>query len=111
MNVSSVRQRFCAASASYDAAAQAQRQIAERLWALAAARIAPGATILEIGAGTGLLTQHILSAQPRSLTVNDLYTSPQVRALAAQQPDVLSVREGNAETPVSYTHLTLPTIA
>lgn len=98
MNISSVRRRFCASSASYDAEAQAQRQIAERLWALAAPHIASGATILEIGAGTGLLTRHILSAQPRSLTVNDLYTSPQVRALAAQQPDVLSVREGDAET-------------
>lgn len=98
MSASSVRRRFSAASASYDAEAQAQRQIASRLWALAAPHIAPAAAILEIGAGTGLLTQHILSAQPKSLTVNDLYTSLQVQALAQQEPDVLSVREGNAET-------------
>lgn len=98
MSASSVRRRFSAASASYDAEAQAQRQIASRLWALAAPHIVPAAAILEIGAGTGLLTQHILSAQPKSLTVNDLYTSPQVQALAQQEPDVLSVREGNAET-------------
>ena len=98
MSASSVRRRFSAASVSYDAEAQAQRQIASRLWALAAAHIVPAAAILEIGAGTGLLTQHILSAQPKSLTVNDLYTSPQVQALAQQEPDVLTVREGNAET-------------
>ena len=98
MSASSVRRRFSAASASYDAEAQAQRQIASRLWALAAPHIVPAAAILEIGAGTGLLTQHILSAQPKSLTVNDLYTSPQVQALAQQEPGVLSVREGNAET-------------
>lgn len=97
MSASSVRRRFSAASASYDAEAQAQRQIASRLWALAAPHIAPAAAILEIGAGTGLLTQHILSAQPKSLTVNDLYTSQQVQVLMQQEPDVLSVREGNAE--------------
>ncbi|MBT9750245.1 malonyl-ACP O-methyltransferase BioC [Desulfovibrio desulfuricans] len=98
MSASSVRRRFSAASASYDAEAQAQRQIASHLWALAAPYILRGAAILEIGAGTGLLTQHILSAQPSSLTVNDLYTSPQVQALAQQQPDVLFCREGDAET-------------
>ncbi|HZF61755.1 MAG TPA: malonyl-ACP O-methyltransferase BioC [Desulfovibrio sp.] len=98
MSASFVRQRFSAASASYDAEAQAQRQIATHLWALAAAHIPRDATVLEIGAGTGLLTQHILSAQPKSLTVNDLYTSPQVQALTQQEPDVFSVREGDAET-------------
>lgn len=98
MSASSVRQRFSAASASYDAEAQAQRQIAARLWSLAASHIPHAAKILEIGAGTGLLTQHILTAQPISLIVNDLYTSPQVRALVQQQPDTLSCREGNAET-------------
>ena len=98
MSVSLVRRRFSAASASYDAEAEAQRQIASHLWALAAPHIAPAAAILEIGAGTGLLTQHILSAQPGSLTVNDLYISPQVQALKQQQPCVLFCREGDAET-------------
>lgn len=98
MNASSVRRRFSAASASYDAEAKAQRQIASRLWAIAAPHIAPAATILEIGAGTGLLTQHILCAQPGSLTVNDLYTSPQVLALMRQQPDIFFCRQGDAET-------------
>lgn len=98
MSASSVKQRFSAASASYDAEAQAQRQIAARLWSLAAPRIPHAAKILEIGAGTGLLTQHILTAQPMSLAVNDLYTSPQLRALVQQLPDTLSCHEGNAET-------------
>ncbi len=97
MNVSSVRQRFSAASASYDAQAQAQRQIAARLWALAAPHIVPEATMLEIGAGTGLLTRHLLGAQPKRLIVNDLYTSPQVQDLVAQQPEVLSICQGDAE--------------
>ena len=89
MDTALIRQRFCAASASYDAEAQAQQHIAARLWALAAPHLAAGADVLEIGAGTGLLTRLILNAQPRSLTLNDLYISPQLRALAhelAQAP-------------------------
>ena len=93
-----IRQRFSAAAASYDAEALAQRQIADRLWALAAPHIAPGAAVLEVGAGTGLLTRQILAARPGSLTVNDLYTSPQVQALAQAQPGIVVCREGNAET-------------
>lgn len=82
MDTALIRQRFSAASASYDAEAQAQQHIAARLWALAAPHIATGAAVLEVGAGTGLLTRLILEAQPRSLTVNDLYISPQVHELA-----------------------------
>lgn len=82
MDTALIRQRFCAASASYDAEAQAQQHIAARLWALAAPHLAAGADVLEIGAGTGLLTRLILTAQPRSLTLNDLYISPQLEALA-----------------------------
>lgn len=98
MKIPSIGQRFRAASASYEAEAQAQRQIAGRLWALAEPRVAQGAAILEIGAGTGLLTRRILTAQPKKLTVNDLYTSPQMRALMEQQPEVLTLCEGDAET-------------
>ncbi len=84
MDTALIRQRFCAASASYDAEAQAQQHIAARLWALAAPHLAAGADVLEIGAGTGLLTRLILNAQPRSLTLNDLYISPQLEALAQE---------------------------
>ena len=84
MDTALIRQRFSAASASYDAEAEAQQHIAAHLWALAAPHIATGAAVLEVGAGTGLLTRLILEAQPRSLTVNDLYISPQVHELAQE---------------------------
>ena len=120
MDTALIRQRFSAASASYDAEAEAQQQIAAHLWALAAPHIAAGAAVLEVGAGTGLLTRLILEAQPRSLTVNDLYISPQVHELAqefaeasdreqparehpgseqpcSEQPGSIQCREGDAE--------------
>ena len=97
MDTALIRQRFSAASASYDAEALAQQHIVARLWALAAPYLAAGADVLEIGAGTGLLTRCILDAQPRSLTVNDLYISPQLRALAQQHPGAVQCREGDAE--------------
>ena len=97
MDTALIRQRFSAASASYDAEAEAQQHIAARLWALAAPHIASGAAVLEIGAGTGLLTRLILEAQPRSLTVNDLYLSPQVQELAQQFSGRVQCRVGDAE--------------
>ena len=97
MDTALIRQRFSAASASYDAEAEAQQHIAARLWALAAPHVPSGADVLEIGAGTGLLTRLILEAQPRSLTVNDLYLSPQVEGLAQQFSGRVQCREGDAE--------------
>ena len=101
MDTALIRQRFCAASASYDAEAQAQGQIADRLWGLAAPHLAAGAAVLEIGAGTGMLTRRVLDLQPRSLMVNDLYISPQVQALVGQfaqkHPGAVLCREGDAE--------------
>ena len=97
MDTALIRQRFSAASASYDAEAEAQQYIAARLWALAAPHFPSGADVLEIGAGTGLLTRLILEAQPRSLTVNDLYLSPQVQELAHQFSGRVQCREGDAE--------------
>ena len=97
MDTALIRQRFSAASASYDAEAEAQQHIAARLWALAAPHVPSGADVLEIGAGTGLLTRLILEAQPRSLTVNDLYLSPQVQELAQQFSGRVQCREGDAE--------------
>lgn len=101
MDTALIRQRFSAASASYDAEAEAQQHIATHLWALAAPHIATGAAVLEVGAGTGLLTRLILEAQPRSLTVNDLYISPQVHELvevsAQERSARVQCREGDAE--------------
>ena len=104
MDTALIRQRFCAASANYDAEAQAQQHIAARLWALTAPHLAAGADVLEIGAGTGLLTRLILNAQPRSLTLNDLYISPQLEALKTCR-----VSESQFTTaPPSSTSTTLP---
>ena len=97
MDTALIRQRFSAASASYDAEAEAQQHIAARLWALAAPHVPSGADGRERGAGTGLLTRLILEAQPRSLTVNDLYLSPQVQELAQQFSGRVQCREGDAE--------------
>ena len=97
MDTALIRQRFSAASASYDAEAQAQQHIAAHLWALAAPHLAAGADVLEIGAGTGLLTRLVLDAQPHSLTANDLYISPQVQELAQQFSGRVQCREGDAE--------------
>ena len=97
MDTALIRQRFSAASASYDAEVEAQQHIAARFWALAAPHVPSGADVLEIGAGTGLLTRLILEAQPRSLTVNDLYLSPQVQELAQQFSGRVQCRVGDAE--------------
>ena len=97
MDTALIRQRFSAASASYDAEAQAQQHIAAHLWALAAPHLAAGADVLEIGAGTGLLTRLILGAQPHRLTANDLYISPQVQELARQFAGRVQYCEGDAE--------------
>jgi malonyl-ACP O-methyltransferase BioC len=101
MDTALIRQRFSAASASYDAEAEAQQHIAAHLWALAAPHIATGAAVLEVGAGTGLLTRLILEAQPRSLTVNDLYISPQVHELAQEFANTSDREQPAREQPSS----------
>ena len=98
MDTALIRQRFSAAAASYEAEALAQRHIADRLWTLAAPRVAPKAAVLEIGAGTGLLTRRIIEARPSRLVLNDLYISPQLRQIMDAHPGVVSCREGNAES-------------
>ncbi|GAA4494174.1 dethiobiotin synthase [Gluconacetobacter tumulicola] len=75
--------RFGAAE-TYDDAARVQRLVAERLAErIAAAGIAP-ARILELGCGTGLLSQHLRRLFPHAnLTVSDL--APEMRDRACRR--------------------------
>lgn len=58
--------------ASYDTAATAQTQIAERLAARIAPLIAPAAQMLELGHGTGFLTRQLARLDPGEVWLNDL---------------------------------------
>lgn len=57
---------------SYDAAACAQAQIAARLAGEIAPRVAPGASVLELGHGTGFLTRQLAQFAPGAIWLNDL---------------------------------------
>lgn len=57
---------------SYDLAAVAQRQIADGLAAQIASVVRPGANMVELGHGSGLLTRHLLALRPQRLWLNDL---------------------------------------
>lgn len=65
---------FAGAVERYEEGAQVQRVVARHLAEMAAReRLAPGAAILEIGCGTGLLTREIQERWPRAaLTATDL---------------------------------------
>jgi malonyl-CoA O-methyltransferase len=66
--------RFGAAAEAYDKAAHAQRRIAEALaHDIAAAGLAAGGRVLELGCGTGLLTAQLLPAMaPRLWIASDI---------------------------------------
>ncbi|MFV3130423.1 methyltransferase [Niveispirillum sp. KHB5.9] len=65
MDKRAVAGRFAAAAGRYDASARVQARIAHALAErLAALNLAPGARVLEIGCGTGLLTAAALSRLP-----------------------------------------------
>lgn len=68
-----VGQRFGDSSATYDKAATVQRSAALRLAAEASRWIPHGASVLEIGCGTGTLTAAIARAcKPKRMVINDL---------------------------------------
>ena len=69
-----VCRRFARAAATYTAEAGVQRRIAGELAGLIAGlNIPPAGRILEIGCGTGFLTEKLLEMlKPASMTVNDL---------------------------------------
>lgn len=61
----SVARAFATAAPKYDAVAQVQRHVATRLAGmLTAAALPAGTHAVEIGCGTGLLTERLLAAQP-----------------------------------------------
>lgn len=71
--INEVARRFGQCAETYDCAAPIQHGVAERLSIEASQYIPHGAHILEIGCGTGALTQSIARIiQPSSLTINDI---------------------------------------
>ncbi len=75
-----IAQRFGQSADTYDLVATTQRRVAQHLASLALPLIPEGASILEIGCGTGLLSQSLVSARPAQLTINDI--SPEMVAKA-----------------------------
>ncbi len=80
-----IAQRFGQSADTYDLVATTQRHVAQRLADFALPLIPAGASILEIGCGTGLLSQSIATARPTSLILNDI--SPEMVAKARQRID------------------------
>ncbi|MBM4143916.1 MAG: malonyl-ACP O-methyltransferase BioC [Lentisphaerae bacterium] len=98
--------RFARGMATYDGAAVVQREMAERL--VAELLSAPGAgrfdRVLELGCGTGLLTQRLLArCRPARLVLNDLVMECEgtARRMRRQAPGV----------PVQFVHGDMETVA
>ncbi|MBT2188390.1 methyltransferase domain-containing protein [Sphingobium nicotianae] len=91
---------FAAAAERYDAGADVQRTVAQRLADMAGhVRLAPGARILEIGCGTGLLTREIAARWPQAeLTATDIAPAMIDRAARAGITARLMAMDG--EVPV-----------
>lgn len=77
MNKQLLARRFSRAAATYDQAAQAQRQIAAHLWQLTLPHLTQApTTLLEIGCGTGMLTRiYAPHVTPTRWILNDIYDS------------------------------------
>lgn len=97
-----IRQRFGASAATYDAAAAVQRRVALRLAKIAAPLLADGTRILEIGCGTGTLTERLLRlCRPSLLTLNDIsgeMIAEARRKIGAQEEGPpIGIAQGDAE--------------
>ncbi len=98
-----VGQRFGDSSATYDEVATVQRSAALRLVAEASPWIPQGASVLEIGCGTGTLTAAMARAcHPKHITLNDLSDKMLSAAISrtmrfAPSSDVTTM-EADAET-------------
>ncbi|WP_294947858.1 malonyl-ACP O-methyltransferase BioC [Sulfurivirga sp.] len=69
LNRKAVRRHFSRAAAAYDEAAVLQRTVAERLDERLELFTLKPARILDVGAGTGLLTEHLLRRYPQAQVV------------------------------------------
>ncbi len=76
INKELIESRFSQAVKSYDSSATAQREICTELFGLVdPANFAPTPRILEIGCGTGNLSQLLAELKPSELLLNDLCSS------------------------------------
>lgn len=93
-----IGRRFAASQATYNQAAVAQTRMAETLAALLKDNLPPRLErVFEVGCGTGLLTQKLLSGfDIGTLLLNDLYQSDFMMDLASRQPDRVQTLPGNA---------------
>lgn len=91
---------FAAAAERYDAGADVQRSVARQLADMAGhVRLAPGARILEIGCGTGLLTREIAARWPQAaLTATDIAPAMIDAAARAGFAARLMAMDGEAPT-------------
>ncbi|MFH0953513.1 MAG: methyltransferase [Verrucomicrobiota bacterium] len=106
----SVRARFSAAAKSYDAHAEVQKAVAERLAGLLPKDLLPG-RILEVGCGTGLLTKHLLKRFPNtSLDALDL-SERMIQRAKARFPEETRIRWLIADAAKYQPRLNYPLIA
>lgn len=97
-----VRQRFGGCAATYDNAAEVQRRVAHRLADMAAPLLADGIRVLEIGCGTGTLSERLMRlCRPSLYTLNDISGEMIATALrrmeATGKTTPTDIMEGDAE--------------
>lgn len=89
MTAISIARRFGRAAASYDQAAELQRDVADELMARVRALDLPRRPrILEIGCGTGLLSQQLAALDPALLCLTDI--APEMARMAATRQNLVS---------------------
>ncbi len=93
-----VRQRFGGCAATYDNAAEVQRRVALRLADMAAPLLADGIRVLEIGCGTGTLSERLMRlCRPSLYTLNDISGEMIATALRRMETTPTDIMEGDAE--------------
>ncbi|MGE5515725.1 MAG: methyltransferase domain-containing protein [Bacteroidota bacterium] len=95
-----VADAFAAAATTYDSAATAQAEAADRMVELVAGLALPARpTVLEVGCGTGLLTRRLLPRIGGDWLVTDLSQTMVATAKAAVASDAAQFRVMDAEHP------------